>query len=160
MCVKAAPACGEECRPQFQPQEWSSFSSLTWGRLALHRWSWKGHEVYGEGVSPTGVGGRWYAKGLPGYYRTVMEARAAVEALELERNPPAVSEEDVERVCEKLNAIIGSSFEELVSRSGLTEGAVSDAIARALDEGRIKIVFSRGRAFYKLCATTRMSTLR
>ena len=140
-----------------QKKEWSSFSSLPWkrvsnaaGELLPHRWTWNSHMVFGVGVNQAGLGGHWRCSTSAEIYRTHTCAQAAVEIYELERNPPELLEEHVERVIEKLNQVIAASFEHLLRRTGLSEGTLSDALMQALDDERIKVVFVKGRAGYKL----------
>src|SRR5262245_41010825 len=89
---RASSSLKENATSTFQPKEYASFSSLLWKRIGLHRWWWKGYVVWGVGVSPTGVGGRWYGThhGLSVAFLSQFDAQASVETYELQRERPAI----------------------------------------------------------------------
>lgn len=136
-----------------QEKGYASFSSLIWehvynkrGEVRAHFWQWKGYQVVGVGVSETGVGGVWYARGIgcrkP--FKSCEAAQAAVEVYELQHNIPVIPVDEVEELCELLDEKVQRTFDELLELSELDAGRLSDLLARGFEVGMIRIWFGVG----------------
>jgi hypothetical protein len=151
--------------PMVQEKDYASFSSLSWLNCGDHRWKWKCYLVRGLGVGPTGMGGRWYARNLETRERvgsghgfaSIFDAEAACECQELANQPPEFPERDLERLLLHLS-VRPRGFEQLAQDTRLSEGALSDAIARALELNQLRIVSWQGQNYYRTKENNNMVT--
>jgi hypothetical protein len=151
------------CRPSVRnrtkpcahmPKEYASFSSLIWSRSPahIHGWAWKRYEVFGIGCDSRGLGGVWETN-IDGHrYRTQFDAQAAVEHHDLSINPPEFLMDDVDLVWECLDQ--ARTFDDLQAATRLTEGRLSDALARCYELKLLQMSILTGAVTY-LRATKR-----
>lgn len=130
---------------------YSSFTSLIWESVHTNRLRWKDELVWGVGVAPNGLGGIWFSSKHGAGFSSQFDAQAALELAYLEERKPPASDKVVETIAAHCDPIVAVSYRQLVSRTGLQDGPLDDALAKAADEGRIQIAYEGGRFLgYKL----------
>lgn len=135
-------------------KQYASFSSLIWIRVSwkAHTWRWKDHLVWGVGCSDTDIkqqhcdGGIWYTTVDTCEYKNWQSAQAAVETYELCAFPPEFLMDDVDLVWDCLSQ--AQTFEGLQSRTELSAGRLSDALARCYELQLLQMSLITGAVTY------------